>query len=817
MALDGTEEQRRPAGEMEGTVHNGNNNTMSEDAGKAKRRINWVSMLGNRSKKSRSGQPSSRNSMSDLESQAQKRPDKWSLGILNDPETEEVPGSILLMSKVSEYNEPLGMRHAPARTSASSIPSVFLERGARSSFSHGHPSPGGHGGHGGRRASIPEKKRTADGKIVLEPQPDESPNDPLNWKMWRRDAALLSLGFYCMVGGGMTPILAAGFNEVADDFGISEPRVALTTGLYMMGLGIGSVILSPTAILFGKRPVYLVAAVCFILTSIWAAQAPNFANLVVARIFMGIAVSSVECLPSATVAEIYFLHEKAYRLGIYTLLLLGGKNLVPLVSAAVIQSLHWRWVFYIVAMIVAFGLCLLFLFVPETFWDRTPIPHKHMKGLHRFPSKLSLTRSGSIIPRSLSPVATRRPKSERQGEKVVGDDGEVKKDKRHAHFQVGGEDDEIVQEKGHGDVADAGSQTKDETVTGEETKPKGARFQDENVKPDATEQPHLKLDTQNVALSNTVNAHNDTADHFNASVPVTAHTPTSPPMLPLHQTPTANSDTASVHSLHSHHSYHNHYTEYHQGQPEKTFVQSLRPWNGRLRKDNWFRVAFRPFILFAYPSILWSTLVYSLSVGWLIVLSESVAYIYKNKETYNFDALQTGLVYISPFLGGVLGTAVAGKVSDVIVRYMSRKNGGIYEPEFRLVMAIPVAIFTTIGLMGFGWSAAERDNWIVPTVFFGFISFGCSLGSTTAITFAVDSYRQYAGEALVTLNFSKNIFHGLVFSLFFNRWLEGEGSKDVFVAIGGIQMACLLTTIPMYVYGKKARMWTVRKNFMEKF
>ncbi|KAI7049442.1 MFS general substrate transporter, partial [Hortaea werneckii] len=221
---------------------------------------------------------------------------------------------------------------------------------------------------------IPEKKRTPDGKIVLEPQPDDSENDPLNWPMIRRDLALLSLGFYCMVGGGMTPILAAGFKEVASDFDVSVPSVALTTGLYMMGLGVGSVLLSPTAILFGKRPVYLIAATCFILTSVWCALSPNFASLVVARIFQGIAVSSVECLPSATVAEIYFLHEKAYRLGIYTLLLLGGKNLVPLVSAAVIQSLHWRWVFWIVAIIAGFGLCLLVFFVPETFWDRTPVP-----------------------------------------------------------------------------------------------------------------------------------------------------------------------------------------------------------------------------------------------------------------------------------------------------------------------------------------------------------------------------------------------------------------------------------------------------------
>jgi MFS family permease len=221
-------------------------------------------------------------------------------------------------------NEPLGLRNAPARTSHSSLPS--------------HPTL--------PRPGQPAKKTTKDGAIILEPQPDDSINDPLNWPTWRRDAALLSLGLYCMVGGGMTPILAAGFNNVAATYHVTTPQVALTTGLYMMGLGVGSVIASPTAILFGKRPVYLVSAVVFIVTSIWCALSPSYASLVVARVFQGISVSPVECLPSATVAEIFFLHERAYRLGIYTLLLLGGKNLVPLVSAAVIQSFGWRWVFW---------------------------------------------------------------------------------------------------------------------------------------------------------------------------------------------------------------------------------------------------------------------------------------------------------------------------------------------------------------------------------------------------------------------------------------------------------------------------------------
>ncbi|KAJ4205747.1 hypothetical protein NW767_003805 [Fusarium falciforme] len=149
-----------------------------------------------------------------------------------------------------------------------------------------------------------------------------------------------------MIGGGTTPLVAAGFTDIAHTYNVDVERVSLTTGLYMMGMGLGSVIFSPTAILWGKRPVYLASAILFIGTSLWAAWSPSFNSLLAARVFQGVAVSPVECLPSATIAEIFFLHERAYRIGIYTLLLLGGKNLVPLVSAVIIGALSWRWVFW---------------------------------------------------------------------------------------------------------------------------------------------------------------------------------------------------------------------------------------------------------------------------------------------------------------------------------------------------------------------------------------------------------------------------------------------------------------------------------------
>ncbi|KAF4988893.1 hypothetical protein FDECE_14893 [Fusarium decemcellulare] len=715
-------------------------------------------------------------------------PSKWSMGVLNDKKTIEVPGSVLLLA--SHRNEPLGLRNVHARTSHSSIPTGFPvddRRNSASSSAAAAPAA--------NHAPADEtdaKKKTDDGTIILEPQPEDSANDPLNWPSWRRDLALLSLGFYCMLGGGTTPLIAAGFTDVAKTYDVHVERVSLTTGLYMMGMGLGSVIFSPTAILWGKRPVYLGSSILFIGTSLWAAWSPSFNSLLAARVFQGVAVSPVECLPSATIAEIFFLHERAYRIGIYTLLLLGGKNLVPLVSAAVIGGLGWRWVFWIMAMIIAFGAILLFLFVPETFWDRTPHarprhPSKRPSFLRRLSSRHRASGTGAQLHTTDGiPDTPTYPDAvlEKHEEDPETPADEPESPHRNRNLHVGFAESSRVENNhnAHDSQPEAApAASHDEPPASPQAALTGTDGKSSTTPPGFSSATGSESNANSFKSGPNLERDGVSASQFSGPPKVQAYT----------------------HNLRQ--------------QPAKSFTQQLKPWHGRLNNDNWFKVMARPFILFAYPAVLWSSIVYACSVGWLIVISESIAMIYRDPDIYGFDALQTGLVYISPFVGGILGTGVAGKVSDIIVKAMARRNGGLYEPEFRLVMAIPILITTCLGLMGFGWSAEQKDHWMIPTAFFGIISFGCSLGSTTAITFCVDSYRQYAGEALVTLNFTKNILHGLVFSLFVTHWLADDGPKMVYIWIGIIQLLLMLFSIPMYIYGKRARMWTVRANLLEKF
>ena len=78
--------------------------------------------------------------------------------------------------------------------------------------------------------------------------------------------ALLSLGFYCMLGGGMTPILAAGFNDVAKSFDVTYARVALTTGLYMMASVLDPSILSDSYIIWKETGLLIFSALMFVAT-----------------------------------------------------------------------------------------------------------------------------------------------------------------------------------------------------------------------------------------------------------------------------------------------------------------------------------------------------------------------------------------------------------------------------------------------------------------------------------------------------------------------------------------------------------------------
>ena len=106
-------------------------------------------------------------------------------------------------------------------------------------------------------------------------------------------------------------------------------------------------------------------------------------------------------------------------------------------------------------------------------------------------------------------------------------------------------------------------------------------------------------------------------------------------------------------------------------------------------------------------------------------------------------------------------------------------------------------LFTTMGFFAWGQSLYTQDPWPIPVIVcLALINFGIQLGTTGAVTYVMDCHRENAGEAFATMNFIKNMFaFGLTF--FINGWIEMQGVRDCFFAIGGITMGVTFLTVPM--------------------
>ncbi|ADV21615.1 hypothetical protein I305_03357 [Cryptococcus gattii E566] len=91
----------------------------------------------------------------------------------------------------------------------------------------------------------------------------------------------------------------------------------------------------------------------------------------------------------------------------------------------------------------------------------------------------------------------------------------------------------------------------------------------------------------------------------------------------------------------------------------------------------------------------------------LLILTSSVS-ITLGKAPYNYGSLNIGLVVLAFGIGNILASLLGGKYSDMVLRKLKKKNGGVGNPEMRLrstVLAMPILIAS---FLAYAWTAQEK-------------------------------------------------------------------------------------------------------------
>jgi MFS family permease len=178
--------------------------------------------------------------------------------------------------------------------------------------------------------------------------------------------------------------------------------------------------------------------------------------------------------------------------------------------------------------------------------------------------------------------------------------------------------------------------------------------------------------------------------------------------------------------------------------PRTSYLQSLKPFNGRKTEESFWKLVLRPFPLFAHPAILWGCLIQGAMIGWTVFIGVILAALFLGPPLF-WTEVNTGYTYTGAFIGAVFGFLVAGALADWSAKFMTQLNGGIYEPEFRIVLVIPQLVFGCAGLYGFGVVCSNLTNyhWIWPVIFFGLEVMGMVIGAVASALYLVDAHRMF--------------------------------------------------------------------------
>lgn len=99
------------------------------------------------------------------------------------------------------------------------------------------------------------KKR---GNVVLQPQPSDDPNDPLNWSQGFKIANILVIAFGSAVSNALTTMVQPGIKPMAEKFGVTEgPISSWVINSLAFWTSLASFFVVAGSDIWGRRPFYL--------------------------------------------------------------------------------------------------------------------------------------------------------------------------------------------------------------------------------------------------------------------------------------------------------------------------------------------------------------------------------------------------------------------------------------------------------------------------------------------------------------------------------------------------------------------------------
>ncbi|CAK4034435.1 MFS-type transporter [Lecanosticta acicola] len=225
-------------------------------------------------------------------------------------------------------------------------------------------------------------------------------------------------------------------------------------------------------------------------------------------------------------------------------------------------------------------------------------------------------------------------------------------------------------------------------------------------------------------------------------------------------------------------------------------------------KQYFYRL-FHTLRVFLFPAVLYSGLQWGSQDAWLtfyLTVEEDNYY----DPPWNYSNQAVAIMNVPTLIGAIIGCIYGGYFSDVFVGWMAKRRGGISEAEDRLWLMFASAFINPAGLMLFGIGSDKGWNWPAPYVGLAMTGFGFGCAGDLSMAYLMDAYPDMVLEGMVGVAVINNSL-ACILTFTCSYWLDASGLGNTFIAIGVLSLFFQLTTVPMIIWGKTCRRWTLRQ------
>ncbi|GAM82311.1 hypothetical protein ANO11243_002900 [Dothideomycetidae sp. 11243] len=221
--------------------------------------------------------------------------------------------------------------------------------------------------HRFEKASDEEKSIDGSSTDYLVKWDDNDPEDPQQWATAYKCWVTFQLGMLALAGSLGSSITSPADKVIATYVGVGEEVSVLAVSLYIVGFAAGPIIWAPISEIWGRRISLLPAVFCLGLFSIGTATSTNAASVFITRFFAGFFGSAPVSNVSAALGDLWSLEVRGIAVSFYSVMVVGGPSLGPIIGSAILLRLGWRWTEYVQAIWTFFVFFVTLFCLPEVF------------------------------------------------------------------------------------------------------------------------------------------------------------------------------------------------------------------------------------------------------------------------------------------------------------------------------------------------------------------------------------------------------------------------------------------------------------------